>query len=247
MLLNPFFLHVALEVPDREVTEPRTIMGVDLGKKRIAAASILSADGADWMASLSVDGLHVNQIKEITRKVAKAQARGSQYRFRYRKLNKQIVHITVNQIIDLARENASLVVIEELSNLRMANVSAGKSNTNQGRKSNTYGTFHDVLLYKCKAAGIPVDEVGAAFTSQTCPKCGHIDKANRLVQEGLGVTRFKFRCTNCEFEHGNSDEVAAINIARKHLYKQECIAVKKKSKSAGNRSWQEFVTQMWAG
>ncbi|MCX6345279.1 MAG: transposase [Armatimonadetes bacterium] len=243
-----FFLHVALEIPDRELMQPLTIMGVDLGKKRIAAASITSMDGDLWLKSISVEGLHVQQAREITQKVAKAQAKGVKYRFRYRHLNEQIVHITVNNIIKLAKEYKSIVVIEELSNLRAANSSAGKSNTNQGRKSNTYGTFHKTLLYKCLAAGIPVDEVGAAYTSQTCPKCGSVDKNNRLVQEEDGrITRFKFKCRQCGFSHDNSDEVAAVNIARKYIYKKECIATKKKSKSATNKSWQDFVQQMCAG
>ncbi len=241
-----FFLHVSLEVADREIPEPRAIIGVDLGKRRIAAASLLTMDG-QWLESASVDGLHVRQIKEIEAKVRKAQARGSQYRFRYKPINKQIVHITANKIIELARQHSAVVVIEELSGLRRANVAPGKRPSNYGRRSNTYALFREAMLYKCKAAGVLVDEVGPAYTSQTCPKCGHIDAKNRLVPVGDKVTRFRFRCVSCGFEHGSSDEVAAVNIGRRYLYKKECIETKRKSKSATNRSWGDFVQQMCAG
>ncbi len=240
-----FFLYVTFEIPERKSAPARTIIGVDLGKKRIAAASVLTTSG-ELLESVSVNGLHVDQIKSITQKTAKAQANGGHYRFRYKRINKEIVHITVNNILTLARQNESVVVIEDLSNMRRANSSASKSPSNHGRKSNTYGTFREVILYKCKAAGVPVYEVGAAYTSQTCPNCGCVDKRNRLVRAGGAVTRFKFHCVTCSFEHENSDEVAAINIGRKYLYMQECREVKKKNKSAKNRTWQEFAQQMCA-
>jgi IS605 OrfB family transposase len=242
-----YFLNVVFEVPDRQISEPDKIIGVDLGKKRIAAVSVLGTDGR-WLESASVEGLHVNQIKQIAMKTAKAQSRGGRYKFpRYGRISKEIVHITVNKIIELASANNAVVVIEELSGLRRANSSAGKSARNHGRKSNTYGLFKDVMTYKCKAAGIQIDMVSAAYTSQTCPMCGHIDPKNRLVRIGDKITRHKFHCTKCGFDHANSDEIAAINIGRKYLYKKECIETKKKSKSAINRGWQDFIKQMCAG
>ena len=45
-----------------------------------------------------------------------------------------------------------------------------------------------------------------SYTSQTCSRCGHVDKENRQTQE-------KFVCTKCGFEL-NADHNAAINIAR---------------------------------
>ena len=45
-----------------------------------------------------------------------------------------------------------------------------------------------------------------AYTSQTCSRCGNIDKENRQTQE-------TFVCTKCGFKL-NADHNAAINIAR---------------------------------
>ena len=45
-----------------------------------------------------------------------------------------------------------------------------------------------------------------SYTSQTCSRCGHVDKENRQTQE-------TFVCTKCGFKL-NADHNAAINIAR---------------------------------
>ena len=45
-----------------------------------------------------------------------------------------------------------------------------------------------------------------AYTSQTCSRCGNIDKENRQTQE-------TFVCTKCGVKL-NADHNAAINIAR---------------------------------
>ena len=54
--------------------------------------------------------------------------------------------------------------------------------------------------------GIPLLFIDPAYTSQTCPVCGHVDKRNRK-------TRDKFLCTSCGHA-GAADHIAAINIAR---------------------------------
>ena len=45
-----------------------------------------------------------------------------------------------------------------------------------------------------------------SYTSQTCSRCGHVDKENRQTQE-------TFVCTKCGFEL-NADHNASINIAK---------------------------------
>ena len=45
-----------------------------------------------------------------------------------------------------------------------------------------------------------------AYTSQTCSRCGNIDKENRQTQE-------KFECTKCGLKL-NADHNASINIAK---------------------------------
>ena len=70
----------------------------------------------------------------------------------------------------------------------------------------SYYELQNMVEYKADRIGIKVRYVNPAYTSQTCSRCGHIDKENRQTQE-------KFVCTKCGFEL-NADHNAAINIAR---------------------------------
>lgn len=48
------------------------------------------------------------------------------------------------------------------------------------------------------------------YTSQTCPKCGHIERANRNKK-----TR-SFECRTCHYR-SNDDRIGAMNLYRKDL------------------------------
>jgi putative transposase len=60
------------------------------------------------------------------------------------------------------------------------------------------------IAYKAKRAGVPVVVIDARNTSRTCPRCGHIAKANRPNQA-------TFACRRCGLA-GPADQVAAVNI-----------------------------------
>jgi transposase len=62
-----------------------------------------------------------------------------------------------------------------------------------------------MIAYKARLAGHQVVFVRPAYTSQTCPRCGHVSPSNRPS------TRL-FRCQRCGFQH-NANFVASLNIA----------------------------------
>ena len=70
----------------------------------------------------------------------------------------------------------------------------------------SYYELQQMIEYKADRLGIKVRYVNPSFTSQTCSRCGNIDKENRQTQE-------TFVCTKCGFKL-NADHNAAINIAR---------------------------------
>lgn len=70
----------------------------------------------------------------------------------------------------------------------------------------SYYQLQQYIEYKAKREGIKVRYVNPAYTSQTCSRCGNVDKENRQEQE-------KFKCTKCGHKL-NADHNAAINIAR---------------------------------
>ena len=70
----------------------------------------------------------------------------------------------------------------------------------------SYYELQQMIEYKADRLGIKVRYVNSAYTSQTCSRCGNVDKENRQTQE-------TFVCTKCGFKL-NADHNAAINIAR---------------------------------
>lgn len=63
------------------------------------------------------------------------------------------------------------------------------------------------IVYKAKLHHSKVIFVPPAYTSQTCPKCGHTEKMNRDKRNHV------FCCRNCHYS-SNDDRVAAMNLYR---------------------------------
>ncbi|MEM2051211.1 MAG: RNA-guided endonuclease TnpB family protein [Thermoproteota archaeon] len=96
------------------------------------------------------------------------------------------------------------VVIGQL-NKGITNIDIGRQN-NQKLHRMPYGKFIEKLRYKAKVNGITVIQVNESYTSQTCSRCGDVDKANR-VYRGLYV------CKKCGAVI-NADVNGALNILR---------------------------------
>ncbi|MDE7121022.1 MAG: transposase [Oscillospiraceae bacterium] len=70
--------------------------------------------------------------------------------------------------------------------------------------------FYDLeqkLIYKALKNQSKVIKVNPAYTSQTCPVCGHTEKANRNKKLHL------FCCRNCGYQ-SNDDRIGAMNLYR---------------------------------
>ena len=63
-------------------------------------------------------------------------------------------------------------------------------------------TLKDRFEFKASAAGCRREQINPAYTSQTCPECGYLDKANRKGDE--------FQCQECG-HRGDADQIAAQN------------------------------------
>lgn len=67
-----------------------------------------------------------------------------------------------------------------------------------------FGQLGDFISYKALERGIPVAQVDPKHTSQKCPQCHHIDKANR--------NSHRFSCKSCGYV-SHADQIASFNIA----------------------------------
>ena len=100
----------------------------------------------------------------------------------------------------------TLFVLEDLSGVRNA--------TERVRTKDRYvsvsWSFYDLeqkLIYKAKQNQSTVIKVNPRYTSQCCPVCGHIEKANRNKKLHL------FTCKNCGYK-SNDDRIGAMNLYR---------------------------------
>jgi putative transposase len=111
-----------------------------------------------------------------------------------------------NEIVKLAKRFNANIAIERLKHLRKRK---GEWSKRSIRKVNRipYGLFRHALNHVAEREGVAVREVKPSYTSQTCPRCGHIGKEN-----WKGYSYFK--CVKCGYE-ANRDRVASLNIAKR--------------------------------
>jgi IS605 OrfB family transposase len=123
--------------------------------------------------------------------------------------------------VQLTTTHGARVVIEDLKNLSAIRRRVRKPGTRRGGFNKLlnrlqYEKIKAVLLYKLGEHGLPAPiTVRPAFTSMTCPECGHVDKQNRRTEVGAdGFEMEEFKCVSCAYE-AHADENAARIIAIK--------------------------------
>lgn len=68
-------------------------------------------------------------------------------------------------------------------------------------------------MYKAKQNQSSVIKVNPAYTSQSYPACGHIEKANRNKKCCGQAKIHLFNCKNCGYK-SNDDRIEAMNLYR---------------------------------
>ena len=163
------------------------------------------------------------RARKQARKLAKAK-RGSNRRHAAKKrlvrTKAKIARIRLHWNHERTTEIAAMhgvVVLEALKTKNMTASAAGtveepgrkvrqKAGLNRAILNNAWHQFESLLSYKLAERGGEVRKVNPAYTSQTCPECGTIDKASRENQA-------TFHCGHCGHT-ANADTNAARNILR---------------------------------
>ena len=211
---NNLILNLNLDIPDKvkaEVVKDR-VLGVDLGIK-YPAYMCLSDDTYKREHIGSIDDfLRIReQMQDRRRKLqhdlkfikgGKGRNKKMQALDRLRDKEKNFAttynHMISKNVVEFAKKNqCEYINMEKLT----------KDGFNNAILRNwSYYQLQQYIEYKAEREGIKVRYIDPAYTSQTCARCGHVDKENRQTQE-------KFICTKCGFEL-NADHNASINIAR---------------------------------
>lgn len=207
-----FYAHIAFEfTPETIPTE--TLMGIDRGAAKIGAATMIDRSGRVVEEKLDLEGATFSaEMARLRSRIADAQRRGLQtgrfFRLRGRK-SEIVIGEYANRVVGEALKHKSQIVIERVD----AGAMARFLTQSQFRK------LHDALAYKAERVGLPKPvEVPAAYTSQTCARCGYQSPENRPRKDAEGKSiQDVFRCVACGHA-ANADDNASEVIALRALH-----------------------------
>jgi putative transposase len=214
---------VAYTLPEPEPTMGEAVMGIDLGIKVPAVVHIIGKGqrffGNGWMQRAKRRQFYARrkalQHARKVRAVRKSQGKEARW---MRDTNHKLSH----QIISHAKaQGVGIIRLEQLAGIRQriaqrtARTSRGAKVANsrkaaRARKNNRMiatWTFHQLaafIAYKAARAGIAVEWVDPADTSQRCPACFRLNTADDR----------HYACIECGWT-GHRDAVGAINISRR--------------------------------
>lgn len=194
-----------------DAEDARYIVSVDRGRNQLAHAALYDSDEdhvVDWWNRGGDEVEHY--MTQFAERISEFQSAGvwdemadaRQRRFRYKK---QVDYEIANALVDLARgTNGSVaIVMEELSGMsRLGSYSV----ENRRFSEWSYYRLGEFIDQKATPHDIPVEQVDAYNTSQTCSRCGET--------EGTGRRGVHFTCESCGYEQ-HADANAAVNIAKR--------------------------------
>jgi IS605 OrfB family transposase len=198
-----FFLFVVVDMGDVPPGDPAEYLGVDLGRRNIAADS----DGEMFCGAHNANlrNRHARLRRKLQKKGTKSAKRLLRARRRKEaRFASDLNHRISKVIVRKAKDTGRGVAVEELTHIR----SRTTVNRSQRRAHHSwaFAQLRAFLTYKAALEGVPLVAVNPKYTSQTCPACLHVERANRR-------TRDRFECVKCGHA-GPADTTAAVNISR---------------------------------
>lgn len=194
-----FYIHIVLERPV-ETPFGSNPIGIDRGIYNLATTS----------NGLKFSGKQVKHIRNHYSKLRQSlQSKGT---IGAKRLLKRLsgkeqrwmsdINHTISRRIVNSCKSGDVLVLEDLKYIRDRIRLAKKQRFVQ--HSWAFGQLGSFIEYKALEKSIPVVHVDPRHTSQRCPICNHVERANR--------SGHRFSCKNCGYI-GNADQVASLNIA----------------------------------
>ena len=205
-----YFLHIPVtyDVEECDVSNVCNVVGIDRGINFIVA-TYDSKHNTGFVSGKHIKQKRANYSKlrkELQmRKTASARRRLKTIGQRENRWMQDINHQVSKALVEQNPKN-TLFVLEDLSGIR--------DTTERVKVKDRYvsvsWSFYDLeqkLVYKAKQNNSLVIKVDPKYTSQCCPRCGHIEKSNRNKKIHL------FCCKNCGYK-SNDDRIGAMNLYR---------------------------------
>ena len=205
-----YYLHIPVtyDVEESHISDICNIVGIDRGINFVVATyDSKHKSGFVSGKAIKQKRAHYSKLrKELQmRKTPSARRRIKTIGSRENRWMQDVNHCVSKALVNNNPKH-TLFVLEDLSGVRSA--------TERVRTKDRYVTvswsFYDLeqkLFYKAKQNQSSVIKVNPAYTSQCCPACGHIEKANRNKKIHL------FSCKNCGYK-SNDDRIGAMNLYR---------------------------------
>lgn len=208
-----YFLHIPMTKEFKQTTpfKINKIVGIDLGINFIATCY------DSYGKTTFFSGKQVKQTRghyKILRKnlqsrgTKSAKKRIKSIGSRENRWISDLNHSITKTLVERYGQN-TLFVLEDLEGIR---TSTEKINIKNRYVSVSWAfyQFRQFLEYKAKMNNSMVIAVSPKNTSLTCPKCGHIEKANRNKKHHI------FSCKNCSYK-SNDDRIGAMNLWNKGI------------------------------
>jgi IS605 OrfB family transposase len=214
-----FYLLATCNVEEPDPEDVDEALGVDFGIENIATDS----DGeAHSGAAIDAKREWYEKRRAILQSVGtrSAKRRLQQLSGRQGRFQRDVNHCISKHLVQKAKGTGRGIAMEDLSGIRdQTTVSKAQRSRRATNRRLSNWAFHDLrqkIEYKAALAGVPVYVVDPAYTSQTCSRCGHREKANRRSQS-------EFVCQSCEHNQ-NADHNAAVNIAARAFVNEPMVA-----------------------
>lgn len=169
---------IVYNVAEPELKSDGNVMGVDLGIKCPAVS--YCSDGSIKFYGNGRKNKYMRRHYAYLRKKLQASKKikaVKRINDKEQRIMRDIDHKLSHDIVETAvAHNVKVIKLEQLQNIR--------STTRKSRKNNhslhtwSFYRLAQFIKYKAKLAGISVEYVNPAYTSQTCPICGHVHHAN---------------------------------------------------------------------
>lgn len=212
--INTLVAQFVYEINEIEkVNESNNVMGVDLGIK-CPAVSYCTDGSVKFYGNGRKNKYmrrHYANLRKWFQKTKKPTV-VKRIKNKEQRIMKDIDHKISREIVNTAKKHkAKVIKLERLENIRSTTRTSRKNNPSLHTWS--FYRLAQYIEYKAKLAGIKVEYVDPAYTSQKCPQCGNIHHAKDR----------KYIC-KCGY-HTHRDLLGAINICNSTEYiGNRCIA-----------------------
>ena len=208
-----FFLHISVktDIPELSNTDVTNVVGHDRGIR-----FLVSSYGSNGNTTF-YSGNDVKQkrghYKALRKQLQQVGTPSSRKRIKSigQQENRwmQDVNHCISKALVESNPGGTLHVLEDLSGIRSA-TEVVKVHDRYIMVSWSYYDLEQKLMYKALEHHQNVIKVNPRYTSQTCPKCGHIESGNRNKIKHI------FCCKNCGYQ-SNDDRIAAMNLYHKGI------------------------------